>query len=238
MSTPGEEPQDRPEDHPEARLGSYGEVSPGVPRYGQYAPAGWEPPQDVKDAQNANKPLPAAPAYPGFRGGAPGTPAQGTPSPDKRLAPPARVLLACKLIIAAGVMQAVSVIALLVVLLIPSIKASVIDVLQNAFAATPEFAAVSADPALVDTALFLAFVFSILMTASYFLLARWIRRGSNGARTTATVLAILSLLLLGQLNPLTIIQVVLGLVAVFLLYRSASTEFFRAHKAKKGQPLG
>ncbi len=226
MSTPGEEPEDRPP----ARPGSYDEVSPGVPRYGQYAPAGWEPPQDVKDAQNPQLPIAPAPVYPGFQGGAPGTPQTGS-----KLAPPAKVLLACKLIIAAGIMQAVSVAALLAVLLVPSIKASVIDVLQNAFAATPELAAVYKDPTLVDTALFLAFVFSIAMTASYFLLARAIRKGSNGARTTAMVLAILSLVLLGQLNPLTVIQIVLGLVAVFLLYRRDSAEFFKANKAKKSQ---
>lgn len=226
MSTPGEEPQDPPP----ARPGSYDEVAPGVPRYGQYAPAGWEPPQDVKDARNAQRPIPPAPVYPGFQGGVPGTPPAGTP-----LAPPAKVLLACKLIIAAGVMQAVSVAALLAVLLVPSIKASVVDVLQNAFAATPELASLYADPTLVDTALFLAFVFSIAMTASYFLLARAIRKGSNGARTTATVLAILSLALLGQLNPLTVVQIVLGIVAIFLLYRRDSAEFFKAHKARKSQ---
>lgn len=225
MSSPGEEPQD----HPTTRPGSYGEVAPGVPRYGQYAPAGWEPPQEVKDAQNANKPIPPAAAYPGFQGGQPGIAGNG----DTRLAPPAKVLLACKLIIAAGVMQAISVIALLVVLLVPSIKASVVDVLQNAFAATPELAAAYNDPTMVDTALFLAFVVSLAMTASYFLLARAIRKGSHGARTTSLVLAILSVLILGQPNPLTFIQVGLGIAAVFLLYRSPAKEFFQAHKERK-----
>lgn len=229
MSTPGEEPQDTPTPRP----GNYGEISPGVPRYGQYAPAGWEPPQDVKDAQNTNVPLPGAPAYPGFQGGQPGTPAAA----QAHLAPPAKVLLACRLIVAAGVMQAVSVIALLVVLLVPSIKASVVDVMQNAFAAAPELAEIYKDPALIDTALFLAFAFSIAMTASYFLLARGLRRGSGGARTTSLVLAIASLLFLSQPNPLTIIQVALGLIAVFLLFRSPATEFFQAHKARKASTI-
>ncbi|AIY02709.1 hypothetical protein ART_3110 [Arthrobacter sp. PAMC 25486] len=224
MSTPGEEPQDRPTSRP----GSYGEIAPGVPRYGEYAPAGWEPPQDIKDAQQANTQLSAAPSYPGFNGGRPGTPAAS-------LAPPAKVLLASKLIIAAGIMQAISVIALLVVLLVPAIKASVIDVLQNAFAATPELTALYSDSTTVNTALFLAFILSLAMTGTYFWLARAVRKGAGWARTTSLVLAIVSLLFLFPPNPLTAIQVLLGIVAVFLLYRSPATEFFQAHKAHKSQ---
>lgn len=224
MSTPGEQPQDRPTSLP----GSYGEIAPGVPRYGEYAPAGWEPPQDIKDAQQANSQLSAAQSYPGFNGGQPGAPA--TP-----LAPPARVLLASKLIIAAGIMQAVSVIALLVVLLVPAIKASVIDVLQNSFATTPELTALYSDTTMVNTALFLAFIFSLAMTGTYVWLARAVRKGAGWARTTSLVLAILSLLFLFPPNPLTVIQVLLGIVAVFLLYRAPATEFFQAHKAHKSQ---
>ena len=142
--------------------------------------------------------------------------------------------MACRLIVAAGIMQALSVLVLLVVLLVPAAKAPVLDVLQETLAASPELAAVYSDAALLDTILFLGFVLSIVMTASYFLLARAIRKGSNGARITALVLALFSLLLLGQLNPVAIVQIVLGLVAVFLLYRSPAKEFFLAHKARKG----
>lgn len=243
MSTPGEEPQEQTPTTP----GSYGEIAPGVPRYGQYAPAGWEPPQEVKDALSGDS-LPAAPAYPGFQGGPgyqggpsyPGGPGfqggPGTPlSPEKGLVPPGKVLLACRLILIAGVMQAISVIGLLVALMVPAVKSSIVDVLQESLSSTPELAAVYADSTLIDTVLFLAFVLSIAMTASYFLLARAIRKGSNGARTTALVLALLSLFLLGQLNPLTIIQVGLGLFAVYLLFKSPAKEFFLAHKARKAQ---
>ena len=231
MSTPGEEPQEQTPPAPSSPPipGSYGEISPGVPRYGQYAPAGWELPQEVKDAQ-AGANLPPALAYPG-----PPVSQSGIASPGgAQLAPPARVRMACRLIVAAGIMQALSVLVLLVVLLVPAAKAPVLDVLQETLAASPELAAVYSDAALLDTILFLGFVLSIVMTASYFLLARAIRKGSNGARTTALVLALFSLLLLGQLNPVAIVQIVLGLVAVFLLYRSPAKEFFLAHKARKG----
>ena len=224
MSTSGEEPQDRPTPRP----GNYGEIAPGVPRYGEYAPTGWEPPQEVKDAQQANAQLPPATTYPGFNGGQPGAPAN-------HFAPPGNVLLASRLILAAGVMQAVSVVALLVVLLVPSIKASVMGVLRNNFAATPELAALYSDATMVNTALFLAFIVSLVLTGAYFWLARAVRRGAGWARTTSLVLAILSLLFLSQPNPLTIIQVLLGIVAVFLLYRATATEFFRRHKAHKSQ---
>lgn len=224
MSTPGEEPQDRPTSRP----GSYGEIAPGVPRYGAYAPEGWEPPQDVKAAQQANSQLSPAGSYPGFSGVKPG-------APDSRLAPPAKVLLASRLILAAGVMQALSVVALLAVLLVPAIKSSVIDVLQNNFGATPELAALYSDTAMVDTALFLAFILSLIFTATYFWLARAVRKGAGWARTTSMVLAILSLVFLTQANPLTIIQVALGLVAVFLLFRAPSSEYFQAHKDHKNQ---
>ncbi len=224
MSTSGEEPQDRPTPRP----GNYGEIAPGVPRYGEYAPTGWEPPQEIKDAQQARAQLPAASTYPGFNGAQPGAAAN-------HLAPPAKVLLASRLILAAGVMQAVSVVALLVVLLVPSIKASVMGVLQNNFAATPELVALYSDATLVNTALFLAFIISLILTGAYFWLARAVRRGAGWARTTSLVLAILSLLFLSQPNPLTIIQVLLGIVAVFLLYRATATEFFQRHKAHKSQ---
>ncbi|MHA7268503.1 hypothetical protein [Arthrobacter sp. HLT1-20] len=231
MTTPGEEPQE----HPTSRPGSYGEIAPGVPRYGQYAPAGWEPPQDVKDAQAALSPssdLPAAPQYPGFRGGLAAN--AGSADAQSPLAPPARVILAVRLIMAAGILQAASAVALLLVLLVPAVKTSVMETLRASMADYPALVEAYADPAIVNAALFMAFVISIAMTAVYFWLAIKIRRGATWARTTALVLACLSLLMLGQLNPLSFIQIALGLVAVVFLHRSPAKEFFLAHKARKG----
>lgn len=228
MTTPGEEPQERPTPLP----GSYGEIAPGVPRYGQYAPAGWEPPQDVKDAQNASLPtssIPPASSYPGFGSVQPGTPS----GQQLHLAPPRQVLTAARLITLAGIMQALSVVALLVVLIVPAAKTAVMEVLLNSMAGTPGVAELYSDPTVVNTVLFLAFVFSLAMAATYFWLAREIRRGTGWARTTSLVLGGLSLVFLAQANPLVIAQVALGLVGVFLLYRSPAKEFFLEHKSRK-----
>ncbi|MBP2412339.1 hypothetical protein JOF48_001138 [Arthrobacter stackebrandtii] len=224
MSTPGEQPQERPASRP----GSYGEIAPGVPRYGQYAPEGWQPPQP--ETRDASGQLPPAASYPGFKG-APQGPDGGLPGPaDQHLAPPSKVLLASRLILAAGIMQAVSVVALLVVLFVPTIKASVVDVLRSAFASSPELAAMYSDPTMMDTVLFLAFVLSIAMTACYFWISRNVRKGAGWARTTSLVLAAISLLFLIPPNPVTVVQVLLGIIAVYLMFQAPAAEFFRARK--------
>ena len=223
MTTPGEESTERPAAAP----GNYGEVSPGVPRYGQYAPAGWEPPQEVKDAQKASlSNMPPANSYPGFGGATPSGPVQP-------LGVPRNVMVAARLIMLAGVIQALSVVALVAVLVVPALKASVIEVLQSSMASTPAVTDAYSDPALVNAALFIALVISVAMTVTYFWLARAIRRGASWARTTALVLGIMSFAFLVQPNVLAIAQIVLGLVGVFLLYRSPAKEFFREQKSRR-----
>ncbi|MFQ4150152.1 hypothetical protein AAGW05_15925 [Arthrobacter sp. LAPM80] len=233
MTTPGEEPQEQPTPLP----GSYGEIAPGVPRYGQYAPEGWDPPQDVKDAQNANTPasaLPPSPSYPGFGGAQAGGPGMAG-APLERVAAPRQVSLAARLIQLAGVLQTISAVVLLFVLFVPSVKAVMLDAFRTAMAGNPALAEAYSDPALINTALYLAFVLSLAMAVVYFWLAYKIRRGANWARTTALVLACLSLFLLAQPSPLAIVQIGLGAVAVLMLFRSPAKEFFRAHKANRGQ---
>lgn len=212
MTSPGEEPQDRPAPRP----GSYDEIAPGVPRYGQYAPPGWEPPQQP----NAESTVPAAPAYPGFA---------GTGAPDEHISPPRQLLLAARLISIAGILQFTSVVALLIVLFVPALKASIVSLLHEAMADVPGAAELYADQAMVNTVLIMAFVISLAMAVSYFWLARGLRRGSNGARITSLVLSIISLMFLAQPNPLTMIQVALGIAGVVLVFRSPSKEFF-THK--------
>lgn len=233
MNTPGEQPQEPAKPIP----GSYGEIAPGVPRYGQYAPAGWEPPQDVKDAQAANARPPAlAPAasYPGFQGAAPGVPFGSGGAPLEHLAAPKQVSVAVRLIKLAGIIQAVSAVALIFVMFVPAAKSVMIEALQTAMADNPAFTELYADTALINTVVYLAFVLSAAMSAVYFWLAAKIRRGANWARTTALVLACISLLALLQASPLSILQVGLGVVAVIILFRSPAKEFFLAHKAAKG----
>jgi len=228
MTTPDEKPQERPA----PGAGHYGEISPGVPRYGQYAPEGWQPPSPEAPA-GPHQP-PSAPNYPGFGGQQPSAPI-GTPLPHRgagslppgqHLAPPARVILACRLIMGAGVLQALSGILLVVLLVLPSGQALFTDAIKTAGANNPELATALNDPSLLTTALVLAAIISVAAAATYFWLASAIRKGRNWARTTALVLGCLSLFLLTQPNVFSIVQVLLGVVAVALLFRSPAKEYF------------
>lgn len=229
MTTPDEEPQERPTPGP----GHYGEISPGVPRYGQYAPQGWVPPSSDVPADPTQPP--AAASYPGFGGQQPPVPGSPGPMPHRgagpippgqHLAPPARVILACRLILAAGVLQALSGILLVVLLVMPSGQALFTDAIKTAGANNPELATALNDPSLLTTALILAAIISVVAAATYFWLAAAIRKGHGWARTTALVLAALSLLLLSQPNVFGIVQVLLGIVAVVLLFQSPAKEYF------------
>ncbi|HEY8295368.1 MAG TPA: hypothetical protein VIG41_08535, partial [Micrococcaceae bacterium] len=116
MSTPEEEPRPEPETGPKS--GHYGEVAPGVPRYGQYAPEGYHPP--------AQDPVPGAPSggpgiygqgHKGQPGPAVGWPPAGTPGGagaldgnGARIAPPRPVEIAFRLILLAGLIEAIVVV--------------------------------------------------------------------------------------------------------------------------------
>lgn len=225
MTTSGEEPQE----HPSSKPGSYGEIAPGVPRYGEYAPPGWEPPQELTDGPAQASGLPSAQAYPGYLGTAQGA-ATGT---GPHLAPPRTVFVAVRLIQLAGALQLLSTLAVILVLFVPSLRAVAVNTLQAATAGDPTIASLYADPQMMNALLYTVFVLSVLGSVAYFYLAKRIRRGTHWARTTALVLAGLSLLALGQPNVLAIIQVALGVIAVVLLFRSPAKEYFLAHKAHR-----
>lgn len=69
-------------------------------------------------------------------------------------------------------------------------------------------------------------VFSIVGAGLYLLVAFNIRKGKNWARILGTVLAALSLLMLGQLG-LTMLAIAVGIAAIVLLYLPASAPYFR-----------
>ncbi|MGO4383125.1 hypothetical protein [Specibacter sp. RAF43] len=233
MTTPDEQPQERPTPGP--RPGHYGEISPGVPRYGQYAPQGWAPPSHDAQAPGAKGTsdagtsdagtsfgLPPAAAYPGFQGGArPGPVPPGTP-----LIAPRQVVRATRLIALAGLIQAGSGLLLLAVLFLPAGRSIMVDAMKSAMPKDPAYDSLFADPGLVTTLLVLAMLVSLVGAAAYFWLAAKIRRGRNWARTTAAVLAGVSLLGLVQPNFLAMLQVGLGVIAMIILFRSPAKEYF------------
>jgi hypothetical protein len=241
MTTPDETPQERPTPGP--RPGNYGEISPGVPRYGQYAPEGWQPPSSAdpnnpKNDAGPSQGLPPASAYPGYGGpgyGGPGNQnsggqlpyrGSGPVPPGQHLAAPRRVVAASRLIMAAGALQALSGLLLLLVLFLPSAQTTMVDALKSALPSDPAYDTVLADPGTITSLLVSATVLSLIAAVVYFWLARKIRRGARWARTTALVLSIVSLLGLTQPNIFTIVQVGLGIVAVIILFRSPAKEYF------------
>ena len=236
MTTPDETPQERPSPGP--RPGNYGEIAPGVPRYGQYAPEGWQPPSsaDANDpAQESGTAsgLPPASAYPGFQGAGyqnkdTALPHRGSGPvpPGQHLAAPRQVAIASRLVTAAGVLQALSGVLLLFVLFVPSVRTGMIETMKAALPSDPAYDTLLADPAMISGLLVGATIFSLAAAAVYFWLAAKIRKGANWARTTGLVLAIVSLLALTQPNVFTIIQVGLGVVAIVILFRSPAKEYF------------
>lgn len=232
MTTPDEQPHERPATG--ERPGSYGEIAPGVPRYGQYAPEGWVPPSSVnngKDDAGTSSGLPPVSAYPGFKGG----PVPSTPG--THFAAPKLVVIACRFIKTAGALQALSGLLLLMVVFFPAVRATMVDALKAALPSDPAYDSLLADPAMVSSLLAFSAVLSLAGAASYFWLASKIRKGAGWARTTALVLACISLVALIQPNVFTIIQVGLGVVAMVILYRSPSKEYF-AKKVQGGGPHG
>lgn len=231
MSTHGEEPQEQPASRP----GSYGEIAPGVPRYGQYAPVGWEPPQDVIDAQKGtSQPGSITPssAYPGFAGIQPGAREEsGAPTEA-----PKRVLLATKFIMAAGILQLIALLIWAFALSTPGGQEVLRSAVGQAMATNPEAAAtVSAQQLFITVAIFMGII-QLTCAAGYFWIAAKLRRGRNWARTTALVFAIVSIVLVpegGSYAFYSGARIILGLVAVFMLFRSPAKEFFLAHKAKR-----
>ncbi|NVM99779.1 hypothetical protein [Arthrobacter sp. SDTb3-6] len=238
MTTPDETPQERPASGP--RPGHYGEVSPGVPRYGQYAPEGWQPPSSTEANHDAgpSRGLPPASAYPGYggpdyrgsgsqaNGGKLPPRGAGPVPPGQHLAAPRPVALASRLIMAAGALQALSAVLLLFVLFLPAARSTLIDALTSALPSDPAYSSLLADQSAITGLLVAATVLSLIAAVAYFWLAVKIRRGAGWARTTGLVLAIVSLAALTQPNIFTIVQVGLGVVGIIILFRSPAKEYF------------
>lgn len=82
------------------------------------------------------------------------------------------------------------------------------------------------DTSMLQSVLVASLVLNGIGAVLYFLLAFAIRKGRNWARITGTVLACLSLLSLLVPNPITLTQVLLGIVAVFVLWRAPAKDYF------------
>ncbi|MDJ0355135.1 hypothetical protein [Paenarthrobacter sp. PH39-S1] len=210
MSAPDEEPRTGPKATP--GLGHYGEISPGVPRYGQYAPPGYQRP--------AADPAPAKSPRSGRSSG----PDEGTTvkrAGEKRAArqtPPRQVEIAFRLILGAGVIEAMLVVLGAIAMVTPGGQSTARQMLLDAGLK---------DASLLQPLLITAVVLSTAAVGIYVLIAFQIRKGRNWARITGAVLAALSLLSLLQPDLITAAQMLLGIVAMVLLFRGPAKDYFR-----------
>ncbi len=201
MSTPEEEPRTGPQ------LGHYGEISPGVPRYGQYAPPGYQRP--------GTEPAAAEPPRPGgWSNGKKGT----TDRHTARHAPPRQVEIAFRLILGAGLIEAMLVILGTIALVTPAGQSTARQMLLDAGIK---------DDSVLQPLLITAVVLSTAAVGIYVLIAFQIRKGRNWARITGAVLAALSLLSLVQPDVVTAAQMLLGIIAIILVFRAPAKDYFR-----------
>ncbi|MCY0903995.1 hypothetical protein [Arthrobacter sp. H14-L1] len=191
MSTPEQDPATGPQP---PGPGHYGEISPGVPRYGQYAPQGYQAPDATPVSPSA--PLPGS----------------------TRQTPPRQVEIAFRLILAAAVIEALLVILGGLALITPAGQSTAGQMLRNAGIT---------DDSLLQPLLVTAMVIGVVSVGIYVLLAYQIRRGRNWARITGAVLAAVSLLSLLQPDLVTAVQMVLGIVAIILVFLPAVRIYFR-----------
>lgn len=217
--------------------GSYPEIAPGVPRYGQYAPGGQPAPTGQQPPINGQ---------PGYGGLPPygqqspyGQPAPGIHTPLQRYGHqqtggwqqqgqpqrPSAVLTACILIaVASAISAALMVFYAVLVFTADSsnpIKSQVFAQLQDQ---------ADRDNVNLETVWSLLGYMSvgalIVLTGLAFLIAVNLWRGRNWARVLGTVLAALSLITLLLINPILIVLVALGVIAMVLTWLPASADFF------------
>lgn len=215
MSTPEEEPRPEPETGP--RTGSYGEIAPGVPRFGQYAPEGYQPP--AQSQAPAGRPPQGTP-----HGTSPGTPGGVFPGEGSRVAPPRQVEISFRLILLAGLIEAVVVVLGVVALMTPAGQSTARQVLQDMGLE---------DQSLLQPLLIASLAISIVAVGLYALIAFQVRKGRNWARITGAVFAALSLFSLLQPNVITIVQVALGVIAEIILFRAPAKDYFKPRSFRR-----
>lgn len=232
MTTPEETPSERPTPRP----GTYGEISPGVPRYGQYAPEGWVSPvaaeQAAKNDVGSPTGLPPAAAYPGF---------QGQPNPIKGSAvtsgsaditpAKARVLAAVRFIKLAGLLEGIGILMSIIALLTPAGRAAYTSAMEQALSSFP---AAGVEMPNLNTVIIFTAIIGAIMTGCYFFIAAKIRKGSNGARITALVLTIVSSVTVIGGSPVNIVRILICIYAMVILFRAPAKDYFAPKPNQQG----
>lgn len=227
MSTPASGEPTRANDPSQGvepgRPGQFPEIAPGVPRYGQYAPPGYQSPfeqeQQAKQAA-ASQPSPSQ--------------AGGFPTPQPELVnpagpPPARVVprqitSAFGLILLAGVLALFAAISSIFLYNSAELRAMLLKQLDG----YPQLSSADIDvSSIITVSIVMAIVIGFIGVALYVLIAFKIRAGKNWARVLGTVLAAISLISLFSLNPITILQVGFGVFGIIYCWLPANRDYFR-----------
>lgn len=212
----------------------YGQNSPDRPAYGQYGqPSDGLPPGYGQPGQ-PNLPPPG----PGYANqqyyGYPQQPVGGQPgqvgAPGTRPTPPPQVNAAFWLIMAAGF---VTLVQGVVLLLVPN--SVVVDAVNQAMttqdpAMNQELRDAGLDiQSMVGPMKVAVMVFMLIGAGIYALIATFLRKGSNGARITGTVLAALSLFgLLSSFDPLAFLAIALGVAGIVCAWLRPSSQYIGA----------
>ncbi|HEY8295181.1 MAG TPA: DUF6264 family protein [Micrococcaceae bacterium] len=207
-------------------------MAPGVPRYGQYAPEGYRPPQNPAAAhpapgQAGQAGQPAVPG-PGWQTGPSGGWAQGANGAQGgpggangngiHVAPPRPVEISFRLILLAGLIEAIVVVLGVVAFMTPTGQSTATQMLHDMGLE---------DQSLLQPLLITSLVLSAIGVGLYVLIAFQVRKGRNWARITGAVFAALSVFSLLQPNVITIVQVVLGIIAEIILFRPPAKDYFK-----------
>lgn len=217
--------QNAPEQHGQ---GPYGQTGSGLPAgYGQPGQPNLPPPSQGYSSQSpygygyGQQPVGGAPGFDDTTGAKP--------------TPPKQINAAFWLIMAAGL---ITLVQGLILLLTPD--SVLLDALHQGMAMQgPDAQKQLADAGIDLSSMIMpikifGLVFMVIGAGIYALIASFIRKGSNGARITGTVLAAISLLgLFSAGDPLTLITVVLGVAGIVLAWLAPSSLFIKAMRERK-----
>ncbi|ALE07216.1 hypothetical protein AL755_19900 [Arthrobacter sp. ERGS1:01] len=137
------------------------------------------------------------------------------------------MVLASRLIMAAGVIQALALVVWVVAMTTQSGQDVIRPLVEQAIASNPQAAAGISVQTMVNLVGGMLAVVQLASTIIYFWMAAAVRKGKRWARTMSLVLAIVSIVLVPEgasYSYYTAARIVVGLVAVLLLFRGPAKQ--------------